>query len=39
MSATDGEADRPAEGILFLVHLLTFESDTSTSQNIAIIRL
>jgi len=39
MSATNGEGDRRAEGILFLVNLLKFESDTATSKNIAIIRL
>ena len=35
----NGEGDRRAEGILFLVHLLKFESDTATSKNIAIIKL
>ena len=39
MSAINGEGDRRAEGVLFLVHLLKFESDTATSKNIAIIRV
>ena len=34
-----GEGDRRAERIIFLVHLLKFESDTATSKNIEIIRL
>ena len=38
MSARNVEGDRRAEGILFLVHLVKFESETATSKNIAIIR-
>jgi len=39
MSATNWEGERRAEGIIFLVHLLKFESDTAASKNIRIIRL
>jgi len=37
MSVTNREDERRAEGIICLVHLLKFESDTATSKNIAII--
>jgi len=37
MSATDGEGDIRATGFV-LVHLLKFESDTTISKNIPIIR-
>ena len=37
MRATNGVGDRRSEGILFLVHLVKFESDIATSKNIAII--
>jgi len=39
MSATNGEGDRQADGIMFFVNLLKFHSDAATSKNIAIIRL
>jgi len=39
MGNKNGEGDRRAEGILFLVNSLIFECDTATSKNMAIIRL